>query len=62
MNRQVAGILRNGDGSLYSRLRSRVLRKPILGTADGECWHCLGVRSFLLEILQTFMKAIEALQ
>jgi hypothetical protein len=27
---------------------------------DAECWHCLGVRSFLLEILQAFMTATEA--
>ena len=30
-------------------------RKPILGTADSEYWHCLGVRSFLLEIPQASM-------
>src|SRR6516165_3225171 len=47
--------LRTGDGSRYSRCRSRVLQAPILGTTDGECGHCLGVRSFLLEILQAFM-------
>jgi hypothetical protein len=29
--------------------------KSILGTADSECWHCLGVRSFLLEIPQASM-------
>ena len=54
--------LRSGDGSRYSRRRFSVLQKPILGTTDGECWHRLGVRSFLLEILQTFMTATEALQ
>ncbi len=32
-----------------------VLQKPILGTADSEYWHCLGVRSFLLEIPQASM-------
>ena len=37
-----------------------VLQKPILGTTDSECWHCLGVRCFLLEILQAFMTATEA--
>jgi hypothetical protein len=48
-------VLRTGDGSRYSRCRFRVLQKPIFGTTDGECGHCLGVRSFLLEILQAFM-------
>jgi hypothetical protein len=36
--------------SHHSRRRFHVLQKPILGTADGEHWHRLGVRSFLLEI------------
>ena len=44
-----------GDGSRHSRCRFRVLQKPILGTADSECWHCLGVRTFLLEIPQASM-------
>src|ERR1700694_1745254 len=48
--------LRGGDGSRHSRCRCRVLQKPILGTADSEYWHCLGVRSFLLEIPQASMK------
>jgi hypothetical protein len=47
--------LRGGDGSRHSRCRFRVLQKPILGTADSECWHCLGVRSFPLEIPQASM-------
>ena len=47
--------LRGGDGSRHSRCRFRVLQKPILGTADSEYWHCLGVRSFLLEIPQASM-------
>lgn len=50
-----SGALRGGDGSHHSRCRFRVLQKPILGTADSEYWHCLGVRSFLLEISQAFM-------
>ena len=33
-----------------------VLQKPILGTADSEYWHCLGVRSFLLDIPQASIK------
>src|SRR5262249_12563026 len=49
--------LRGGDGSRYSRCRFRVLQKPILGTADSEYWHCLGVRSFLLEIPHASMIA-----
>jgi len=49
------GALRGGDGSRYSRSRFRVLQKPILGTADSEYWHCLGIRSFLLAIPQAFM-------
>ena len=51
--------LRGGDGSRYSRCRFRVLQKPILGTTDGQRWHCLGVRGFLLEILQAPMIAVE---
>src|SRR5580693_397140 len=47
--------LRDCDGSRYSRCRFRVLPKPILGTADSKYWHCLGVRSFLLEIPQASM-------
>ena len=47
--------LRGGDGSRHSRCGFRVLQKPILGTADSEYWHCLGVRSFLLEIPQASM-------
>jgi len=31
--------------------RCRVLQGPFLGTADGECWNRVGVRSLLLEIL-----------
>ena len=54
------GALRTGDGSRYNRCRSRVLQKPILGATDGECGHCLGVRSFLFEILQTIMTVTEA--
>jgi hypothetical protein len=42
-------------GSRHSRCRYRVLQKPILGTADSEYRHCLGVRSFLLEIHQASM-------
>src|SRR5215475_6449562 len=52
--------LRTGDGSRHSRRRYRLLQKPILGTTDGECWHCLRVRSFLFEILQAFMTATGA--
>ena len=29
-----------------------VLQTPFLGTADSEHWHCLGVRSFLLDVPQ----------
>src|ERR1035437_2958116 len=47
--------LRGGDGSRHSRCRFAVLQKPILGTADSEYWHCLGVRSFLLEIPEASM-------
>jgi hypothetical protein len=32
-----------------------VFQKPILGTADSEYWDCLGVRSFLSQILQVSM-------
>src|SRR5580700_9665740 len=48
--------LRGGNGSRHSRCGFRVLQKPILGTFDGEHWHCRGVRSFLLEIPQASMK------
>jgi hypothetical protein len=47
--------IRDGDGSRHSRCRFRVLQRPILGTADSEYWHCLGVRSFLLQIPQAHM-------
>ena len=53
--------LRGGDGSRHSRCRFRVLQKPILGTADSEYWHCLGVRSFLLEIPQASMNKARGL-
>jgi hypothetical protein len=48
-------ILRDCDGSCHSRRRSPVLQKPIMGTADGEYRHRLGVRSFLPEIPQALM-------
>jgi hypothetical protein len=32
-----------------------VLERPVLGTADSEYWHCLGVRSFLLQISRASM-------
>src|ERR1039458_1977382 len=44
--------LRGAEASHHSRCRYRILQKPILGTADSECWHCLGVRGFLFEIPQ----------
>ena len=44
--------------AVYSRRRSRVLQKPILGTANSEHWHCLGVRSFLLKIPHDSMIAM----
>lgn len=47
--------LRSGDGSNHRRRRFCVLQEPILGTADGEYWHRLGVRSFLPEIPQASM-------
>jgi len=47
--------LRGGDGSHYSGCRFHFLQTPILGTADSEYWHCLGIRSFLLEIPQAFV-------
>ena|SRR5580658_9483654 len=40
--------LRGGDGSRYRRCRFRVLEKSILGTADSEYRHSLGVRRLLL--------------
>jgi hypothetical protein len=30
----------------------------VLGAADGECWNCLGVCSFVLEIPQRSMIAL----
>jgi hypothetical protein len=54
MGRQVAVVL-GGDGSRYGRCRFSVLQKPIVGTAEGEYWRCLGVRSFLLEMPQSSM-------
>ena len=39
--------LRGGHDSAHRRHRCRVLQKSVLGTADGECWRRLGVRSFL---------------
>jgi hypothetical protein len=48
--------IRGGNGGRHSRCGFRVLRKPILGTADSERWRCLGVRSFLfVEIPQESM-------
>ena len=47
--------LTGGDGSRHNRCRFLVLQRPILGTVDSEYWHCLGVRSFLLEIPQAAM-------
>ncbi len=56
MGRQVTVVLYVvALASRHSRCRCRVLEKPILGTADSEYWHCLGVRSFLLEIPQASM-------
>jgi hypothetical protein len=52
--------LRNSDGRRHSRCRCSVPQKPILGTTDGECGHCLSVRSLLPEILQAFLTAMEA--
>jgi hypothetical protein len=49
------GAIRSGNGSPHHRYGFRVLQKPILGTADSEHWRCLGVRSFLFEILQASM-------
>jgi hypothetical protein len=49
------GALRGGDGSCHRRCRFRVLQRSILGTANGEYRHCLGVRSFLREILSASM-------
>src|SRR5215831_6501408 len=51
--------LRGGNGSHYSGCRFHVLQKPILGTADSEYWHCLSVRSFLLEIPHASMIAMD---
>ena len=50
-----------GDGSSYSRCGSHLLQEPslVLGTADGECWNCLRVCSFLLEISQRSMIDLE---
>src|SRR6478672_1314620 len=42
--------LRGGDGSRHRRRRYCVLQKQILGTVGSECWNCVGVRSFLLQI------------
>src|SRR6516165_2812348 len=63
MGSQVAGVLYAlAMAARYSRCRFRVLQKSILGTTDGECGHCLDIRSFLLEILQAFMIATEAVR
>ena len=51
--------VRGGHGSRHRRCRFRVLQTPILGTADGEYWHRLGLRSFLLEIPQASMIAVQ---
>jgi hypothetical protein len=40
--------LRGGDGCRYCGCRFRVLQKSLLGTADVEYRHCLGVRGLLL--------------
>jgi hypothetical protein len=48
--------LRRADGGHYSCCGFPVLQKPFLGTADSEHRNCLGVRSFLLEILEASMK------
>jgi hypothetical protein len=45
-NRLAVVLYVGGDGNHH---------KPILGTANSEYWHCLGVRSFLLEILRASM-------
>ena len=47
--------LRGRDGRRHRRCRFDVLQKPVLGTADREYWHCLGIRSFLLQIPQAAM-------
>jgi hypothetical protein len=44
----MAAVIVGGVGVLFFRNR-------FWETADGEYWHCLGVRSFLLEILQASM-------
>ena len=41
--------LRRYDGSRHNRDRLRFLQTPSQGTADSEYWHCLGVRSLLLQ-------------
>jgi hypothetical protein len=51
--------LRLGDGSRHRRRGFRLLEKPILAAAGREYRHCLGVRSFLLEIHQKPMNGRE---
>lgn len=48
MGRQVAAVLYVVAMAAIIVGVFGVLQKPILGTADSEYWHCLGVRSFLL--------------
>ena len=42
--------LRSGNGCRYSRCRFLVFQASVLGTADGEFWHCPALRGFLFEI------------
>ena len=44
--------LRSADGNRHSRRRFPVVQKPVLGTAGSEYRNRLGIRSFLLEILE----------
>ncbi len=56
MNRQVAVVLYVvAMAAVIVGVDFVFFQKPILGTADSEYWHCLGVRSFLLELPQASM-------
>jgi hypothetical protein len=56
MGRQVAVLLfAVAMAAVIVGGRFRVFQTPFLGTAGSEYWHCLGVRSFLLDIPQASM-------
>ena len=59
MDKRTAVVLYAVAMVAVSRCRFHVLQKPILGTTDSEYWHCLAVRSFLLEIPHASMIAME---